>query len=122
MFGRLGTVLVGFLPDPLPKAAGPLDWGEPAAVRGFFDGWPVQLSFDEAAVGVSFPSVEDAVGLFEERSGPVMAARDALEPAGRWPEARAAMAALFADANISTDGSVRMEADYLVALAAAGPR
>lgn len=122
VFGRLGTTLMGFLPDPPPKGPSPLDWGEPAAVRGFFDGLPVQLSFHHAAVGVSLASVEDAVGLFEERSGPVMAARDALGPAGRWPEARAAMAALFAEADVATEGSLRMEADYLVALAAVGPR
>lgn len=116
VFGRLGTVVAGFLPNPPPTSANPRDWGEQAAVSGFFSGLPVELAFDHAAVELAFASVEDAVAMFEQKSGPILSARDALEPVGRWPQARAAIGELFADVNVATDGTLRLHADYLVAL------
>ncbi len=117
VFGRLGSVVTGFLPTPPPPGPGPLDWGEPTAVGEFFSGLPAELAFDHAAVELAFASVEDAVVLFEQKSGPIMSAREALEPIGSWPQARTAMAELFADANVATDGTLRLRADYLIALA-----
>lgn len=117
LFGRLGTVVTGFLPTPPPPSPSHLDWGEPAAVSEFFSGLPVELAFDHAAVEMAFASVEAAVVLFEQKSGPILGARDALEPVGRWPRARTAISELFAEANVTTDGSLRLRADYLVALA-----
>ncbi len=117
VLGRLSSTLVGFLPAPPPAGPMPFEWGDAAAVGRFFHGLTVDLSFDHGAVELPFASVEDAVVTFEEKSGPVMGARDALEPAGRWPQARAAMAELFADANVATDATLRLPGDYLVTIA-----
>ncbi len=117
VFGRIGTVVSGFLPTPPPPSPSPLDWGKPAAVNEFFSGLPVTLAMDHAAVEIAFASIEDAVVLFEQKSGPILGARDALEPAGSWPQARTAMAELFAEANVATDGTLQLHADYLVVLA-----
>ncbi|MDP8930558.1 MAG: hypothetical protein M3O70_18805, partial [Actinomycetota bacterium] len=49
-------------------------------------------------------------------SGPMRAAQQVLEQAGRWQEARAEMRAVFEDANRATDGSFRADLEYLIAV------
>jgi hypothetical protein len=67
-------------------------------------------------VQVAYFSVEHAVRVFENKPGPLRAHRAALQAAGRWNRARAALATLFHDRNQADDGSLRLNVPYLLLL------
>ena len=66
-----------------------------------------------AAAGVEGPSVETWLDDEEKMLGPLILAKEALEPGGRWPEVRAQLAEQTAAANQATDGSLVLEPEYL---------
>ena len=53
----------------------------------------------------------------EEKLGPMVMARAALEPQGKWDALRADLEALYERENMNTDGSFRVEPEYLVTIA-----
>lgn len=116
VFWRMGDAMSALMPTQ-PEGHKPLEWGDPTAVRGFFTDLSVELTFGYEAVELSFASVDEAVDMFEHKSGPFLSARDTLDPIGRWPAARAAVAQVLVDANVATDSSLRVPADYLLTLA-----
>jgi hypothetical protein len=50
----------------------------------------------------------------EANVGPIVLAKAALEPQGRWEDARALVRRIYDEANEATDGSVRVQAEYLL--------
>ena len=76
-----------------------------------------QLSFEPSKVTLVDESVEHYVTTLELHLGPLIAARAALEAAGRWPEMQASLRGLYAASNRATDGTMRVDADYLLTTA-----
>lgn len=97
----------GFQPPPL--------WGTEAHVRELFEGSGVDLEFEQAAVRFSFESLEEAIRFYEDRFGPVMAAKAALEPEGKWAALREQLLALYAEADVSDGEGAEFPGEYLVA-------
>ncbi len=96
----------GFQPPPL--------WGVEDHVRELFEGTGVELEFTSAEVDFRLASVEEEVELFADKFGPVLMARRALEPEGKWQALRDDLVSLFGRINTATDGTLRYPGQYLV--------
>lgn len=116
IFGALTRTLSGYLPPPPPGAPSFREWADPSGLARIFSGLPVELSVQETSVPIRLPSADNALTLFETKAAPVMAAQRAIEPTGRWPEARAAVLALF-EARSAPDGTCHVDPAYALTLA-----
>jgi hypothetical protein len=83
-------------------------------VRALFDGLGVELELEREPVVFRYDSVEEAVEIFEAKFGPVVKARERLEPEGRWNALRDDLVRVFGDLNEATDGSFAFPGEYLV--------
>jgi len=89
-------------------------WGVEDHVRELFGGTGVELEFRHEQAEMRFPSVEDAIEFYSTKFGPVIMAKQALEPEGRWEALRDDMAALYRQS--LHDGEVVFQPEYLVIL------
>jgi SAM-dependent methyltransferase len=115
--GRSFSATAPYMPAPPPELKPPVMWGDEPYVRGLFDGMGVDLMFERAAVTFASDSPEAWMEEDEQKLGPAVMAKAALEPQGRWEDLRQDMRALYDEFNLATDGSFRVEADYLVTVA-----
>jgi hypothetical protein len=92
-------------------------WGSEERVRELFAPHGVELEMERHSLAWEAESVEAWLQEDEERLGPTIMAKEALEPQGKWEAARADMAAIYADMNEATDGSFSAPAEYLVTVA-----
>jgi hypothetical protein len=88
-------------------------WGSEDHVRQLFDGSGVRLEFEREIVELQFGSVSEAVEFYATRFGPIVTARQRLEPEGRWPALRDDLWALFERHSASREGVV-WPCEYLV--------
>jgi ubiquinone/menaquinone biosynthesis C-methylase UbiE len=96
--GGFFRTLGGHLPPPPPFAEPPLLWGSEEHVRELFAGTGVELEFvREVAAFAEFDSVEEELAWTTSRFGPLIMARRALEPQGRWPAVLADLRRLLED-------------------------
>lgn len=102
------------LPPPPPAASPPLLWGDEDHVRTIFEGTGLELAFERATVAFPFASVEAAAEEYLTRFGPLVVARRALEPEGKWQALADDITAFFARLPRAADGGIVMEADYIV--------
>jgi len=77
----------------------------------------VELEFERGQVDFEDESVDAWLAYGEEKLGPMVMARAALEPQGKWDALRADLEALYHRENKATDGSFRVEPEYLVTVA-----
>ena len=113
VMGRIAPTVLGHL-DEAPDTPSPTRWGDPAHVNAWFAPLPTTVRTQVRHVQVAYPSVEHAVRVFEDKPGPLRAHRAALQSAGRWDRARAALAELFRAHNRGDDGSLLLNAPYLL--------
>jgi SAM-dependent methyltransferase len=90
-------------------------WGSGEHVAGLFAGTGVEPAFEPGLLTFRFPSVEDALRLFEAKWGPFAQAREQLE-AGRWSALRGDLAAVLERHNTSAGGTLAFGADYLTVI------
>jgi hypothetical protein len=117
MIGRLLRTVGRHLPPPPDFASPPPLWGDEAHVRALFTGHDVDLRFERARNAFRFPSAEAFTTFFVERYGPLIKAREKLEPTGAWAACHAEIAELFAAADEAGDGTYGARAEYLVVTA-----
>ena len=110
--GAMFQTIGGHVPPPPDFAQPPLLWGSEEHVRAMLEPHGLELEFDRQTVAIGDDSVEDVVSMYEDKFGPLVMAKMAL--GDRWPELRADFARLFEEWNLADDGSVRVEAEYLV--------
>ncbi len=91
-------------------------WGNADHVRRLFDGTGVQLEFERDVIELRFGSVAEIFDFYSTRFGPIVTARNLLEPQGRWPALRDDLLAYFEDITIERDGGVVWPGEYLVVL------
>lgn len=104
------------LPPP-PWARSPLLWGTPEHVAGLFAGSGLEVSFAHDAIQFEDPSLDAGMEDFKTKFGPILMARQALEPEGRWEALERDLRAYFADHNEAADGTLRYPGEYLVTIA-----
>lgn len=114
VIGELFKIMGGYLPAPPAFASPPPLWGSESHVRRLFEGTRVVLEFDRGNNPWRFESPEAWVSFMENAYGPTLKARQRLTAEGRWEDCRAEMLALAERRNEATDGSLHMEAEYLI--------
>ena len=117
--GKIGSFLVTVIQHtgPPPGATMPPSaWGVPEHAAKMFEGTGIELSFERETTTMEFPSVEAMVEMYEQKFGPTVMARAALEPEGRWQALRDDLVALFERNTVPSGGGIAYEAEYLVIL------
>ena len=82
--GDFFRTIAAHLPPPPPFAASPLLWGSEDHIRELFAGTGLTLEFTRNVVEFRFDSPEQEVAHYESKFGPLLKARELLEPQGRW--------------------------------------
>jgi SAM-dependent methyltransferase len=113
--GRFFQTVSGHMPPPPEDFQPPPLWGTEDHVRELFDGTGVELRFEDAAVTFDFESAEEALAFYEERFGPVLMAKGALEPEGKWEPLREELRTQFAE-EIAAGGDDGYPGEYLLTL------
>ncbi len=112
--GQMFGVLARHLP-PLPEGSHPpMLWGSEERVRELFAGAEVTCERRPALGAVEAESVEAWIDYNERLWGPLVLTKRTLEAEGRWPAARADLVALSERFNEATDGSLRINTEYLL--------
>jgi len=117
LIGELFKIMGSYMPAPPAFASPPPLWGSPSHVRRLFEDTRVVLDFDRGHNPWRFESAEAWVSFMETAYGPTLKARERLTGEGRWQDCRAEMLALAERRNEATDGSLHMEAEYLITVA-----
>jgi SAM-dependent methyltransferase len=101
-----------------PAADGPppVLWGTEEHVRDLLAPAGLDLAFARETVTLDFASADEGVAFYADNFGPVVRAREALEPQGRWPALRDDLAATFARHNVADDGGLAFPAEYLAVI------
>lgn len=103
--------------EPLPEGVPPAtEWGRPETVTERLEGLAADIWCEERHVPYRFASGQAMRDFFEENAGPSRAARESLSPDDREAIARG-VAEVAASHNAATDGSVAIEAEYLLVVA-----
>lgn len=120
--GEVGTffaLMASHLPPPPDGFQPPVLWGTEDHVSSLFEGTGIEPGFDRAEVHWHFDSLDEVMGFFETKFGPVIMAKAALEPEGKWKAAQDAMRANF-EGHQNDDGSVSYSGEYLVSTGTKG--
>jgi SAM-dependent methyltransferase len=115
--GRMFKAIGAHMPPPPPELQSPLMWGQEDHVRSLFAATGAELAFERRTVTFADASPDAWVGYNERVLGPLIMAKAALEPEGRWDPLRADLLAFYEDANEAGDGSFRAAAEYLLTVA-----
>ena len=83
-------------------------------MRGLFADAASTLEFARGLNPWQFDSPEHYVVFMETHYGPTLKARERLTAEGRWEECRSEILAMAERRNEATDGSLLMQAEYLV--------
>lgn len=111
--GALFRTVAGHAPPPAGVAS-PILWGTEGHVEELFAAADVALELHREEVVFDFASVEDALTTFTTRFGPIVKARERLEPEGRWEALRDDLEALFAERGDRSTGRCGFAGEYLV--------
>jgi len=109
MFGLIGAAL----PPPPEGFMPPVLWGTEDRIRELFAG--AEIDCHTHSVGFKDDSIDEWMARNERTLGPTVFAKEVLEGEGKWEGLREQLTALYSDANEATDGSMHVEAEYLLA-------
>lgn len=115
--GRFWSTMGPYMPPPPAFASPPPGWGRPEHVEALFAEHPVSLFFEHGAVTFEATSAEAFLDMFTDNYGPLLQARAKLSETGRWDDLRAELIALSEELNVATDGTWRVDSDYVVIVA-----
>ena len=94
--GQFNRIAESYMPAPPEGFQPPTLWGSEGHVRELFAGTGLDLHFArEETRNMAFDSAEGGVSLMETKFGPVVTAKQALEPEGKWQALRGDMVAVF---------------------------
>ena len=116
LIGELFKIMGKYMPAPPSYASPPPLWGSEQHVRALFAGEPVEFEFHRGPNPWRYDSAEEFVEFFETNYGPTLKARERLMAEGRWNDCRNEMLAMAERHNEADDGSLLMQAEYLVAV------
>ncbi len=115
MFAELFAIGRRFAP-PAPGAARSEEWGDEAVVRERFAGLARRVEFERRTLTWTAPSPEALEAELAKHTPTFAAARDAL-PADSYEQLRRATLELLKRHNVATDGTLRIDAEYLISVA-----
>jgi SAM-dependent methyltransferase len=111
--GQMFALIGANMPPPPEGFQPPVLWGTEERVSELFAG--EQVSFERLKVAFRDDSIEEWMARNERTLGPTVMAKEVLEADGKWEPLREQLTALYADANEASDGSMHVEAEYLLA-------
>jgi ubiquinone/menaquinone biosynthesis C-methylase UbiE len=112
MNGQMFAITASMLPAPPPGVEPPILWGEEDHVRKLFDGADIEC--ERRTVTFAYDDVDSWMAYTERVLGPIVMAKAALEPQGRWPELREKLRDLNERFNLDKGGGFRAEPEYLL--------
>jgi SAM-dependent methyltransferase len=115
--GQMFQTVGSYMPPPPPELKPPVMWGNEDHVRSLFAASGAELSFELRMVTFEHESADGWLEHNEGRLGPMILAKAALEPQGRWQDLRGELATLYTDADEAEDGSFRAQSEYLLTVA-----
>lgn len=111
LFRRIGAHM-----PPRPAGAPmPFAWGDAEHVRSLFDP-AVEWTFTNETAEFEAPSADGFFELMERSLGPVVLARSALEPQGKYDALRSDLRELFDEHNAAGGGAFSARPEYLLAV------
>lgn len=117
MNGQLFGIVGSHMPPPPEKMPSPVDWGNEQYIADRFEpAGELDWQMSRLTVTGKADSVEDWMDYQAEKLAPLVMARMALEPQGKWQDLYDDLLAHYAEQNIATDGSYEAEAEYLLAV------
>jgi ubiquinone/menaquinone biosynthesis C-methylase UbiE len=111
--GRFFAVIGSHMPPPPPNIEPPPLWGSEDHVRELFGGTGVEPEFAHEKAEMSFESTEAALELYETKFGPVVMAKAALEPQGKWQALADDLLDYFRAEAEQRDGRFVLRPEYL---------
>jgi SAM-dependent methyltransferase len=112
--GQFFMKVAQHMPPPPEGFQPPILWGTEDHVRELFDGTGVDLEFEEDAVDFIADSAEDFLAEYETKLPPMVAAKAALGPEGKWDALRTELEQLYESQNTADGGGYRAPGEYLV--------
>lgn len=116
MFAELFAIGRRFAPPAAPGAARSEDWGDEAVVRERLGGLAGRVEFERPALAWTAASPEALEAELVETTPSFAAAREGL-PGDDFEQLSQATLELIKRHNVSTDGTLRIDADYLITVA-----
>ncbi len=114
MNGQMFKTIGEHMPAPPEGFEPPSLWGSEEHVRELFSTPGLEVNCEKRMAEIAWESVEDWMEHCERNLGPIVMAKGALEPQGKWDAARADLIALEDRYNEADDGTMRAQAEYLV--------
>ena len=114
--GQFVKTIASHMPPPPEGFQPPVLWGTEEHVRELFEGSGITPRFERAVVEIRFDSVEDALHTYETKFGPVVTAKQTLEPEGKWDALREDMGKVLEGQDTSSGEDLVTPGDYLLAL------
>ena len=112
--GEFFKTIAAHMPPPPEGFQPPPMWGTEDHVRELFAGTGVEPEFQREAVTQSFESPEHALEMFETKFGPVVMAKAALEPQGKWQALADELLAYYREHGEAHEGGIATRPEYLV--------
>lgn len=119
-FAAMTATMGRYLPPPPAFASPPPLWGDEAHLRELFSGVGIELAFERGTAHIRDESIAGYVERGSTILGPLVKARELLEPQGRGLELRADLEQWARNGNTATDGKVDLLQEYLVTLGRRG--
>jgi SAM-dependent methyltransferase len=114
--GRQIDIASGYAPAPPSGIPSPLDWGEPEVVRARLGELVVSVELQPQMAPMRFASKQAAREFQERYNGPLIALRNLLPPE-RYGALMTELDQLTDQFNRATDGTVAIDAEYLLVVA-----
>jgi len=112
--GQMFRTMASHMPPPPEGFQPPVLWGTEERIRELFaEAAEIDCEVLRAENNIDVGSIEEWLDHIERILGPIVLAKAALEPEGRWAAARADLAALYERFNEADDGSLRARPEYL---------
>jgi ubiquinone/menaquinone biosynthesis C-methylase UbiE len=112
--GRMFGTIAQHMPPPPEGFQPPPLWGVDDHVREIFEGTGIQLELEPTTIDFTAESADEFFAEFERDLPPVVMARKALEPEGKWEALRSDLKQLFDESNEAEDGSFRAPQEYVL--------
>lgn len=120
-FGQMIRLMMSRQPPTSGFSPPPGLWGNQVHVSELFSGLDVTLSFERDRVVFEHDSAETWISYLEQVFGPVIFAKAALQDFGGWDALRMDLVNLYSSLTESTDGTLRVPAEYLIAIVRKNP-
>lgn len=115
MNGEMFKVIGGHMPPPPEGMKTPAMWGEESYIEEVFDD-SIDWNFSREIVTFESDNAEAWFEFMEEKLGPLVLAKAALEPEGKFDALREDLIAHYEKFNTADDGSFHGEATYILAV------